>query len=411
MLFRRVDMKRRELLGLCGGALLSVPGRAAAKDSRELVSTPEKRAQYLKRMLRLLCTDIGPRPAGSKGCEEGARIIQRELEPALPVVALDTFPMTKWEPAGEPELRVGGRVLETYVAQNSPATPDGGAHGTLRKRGDGYEVVDEQSGRAGARINISQYGSRPASSLFTGEDQIARFSVGRRDAGFLEQAAREKLPVSAKAQVRWIPGATTSNVVGTLPGASKDEILMVAHADTQYNTPGANDNTASMIAMLMVAHAMSGKLPRRTMTFLASTGEEINFIGAKHYASVRRDKGTLGDIKVCVNLDSLTYGPNLQITTTDALLEKLILDVHHNLGIRSDPKVFHRDDPMDSAPFRAGGARTVHLNSRGQDDRTLPLYHRPEDRAETVDPALIEDSFRILVALEERLQTVRISEP
>jgi len=404
-------MKRRELLGLCGGALLQVPGRAAAKNSRELVGTPEKRAEYLKRMLRVLCTDIGPRPAGSKGCEAGARIIQRELELALPVVALDTFPLTKWELVGEPELRVGGRVLETYVAQNSPRTPDGGAHGTLRQSGDSYELVDEQSGRVGERINISQYGRRPASTLFTGEDQIACFSVGKQDAAFLDQAVREKLPVRAKAEVRWIPDATTSNVVGMLPGASKDEMLMVAHLDTQYNTPGANDNTASMIAMLMVAHAMSGKSPQRTMSFLASTGEEVYFLGAKHYASVRKDKGTLGNIKVCVNLDSLTYGPNLQITTTDGLLEKLILDAHRDLGIRSNPKVFHRDDTMDSAPFRAGGARTVHLNSRGQDDRTLPLYHRPEDRAETVDPALIEDSFRILVALEERLQTVRFSEP
>jgi hypothetical protein len=73
---------------------------------------------------------------------------------------------------------------------------------------------------------------------------------------------------------------------------------------------------------------------------------------------MRRDRGTIGNIKVCVNLDSLTYGPNLQINTTDAKLAQMIVDIHRDLGLRTEPKVFHRDDTMDSAPFGAAGART-----------------------------------------------------
>ncbi len=118
---------------------------------------------------------------------------------------------------------------------------------------------------------------------------------------------------------------------------------------------------------------------------------------------MRRDRGTLGNIKVCVNLDSLTYGPNLQINTTDAKLAQMILDIHRELGLRTEPKVFQRDDTMDSAPFGAAGARTVHLNSRGDDARTLPLWHRPEDRAETVKPEFVESSFLVLVELIRRL--------
>ena len=78
-------------------------------------------------------------------------------------------------------------------------------------------------------------------------------------------------------------------------------------------------------------------------------------MGAKHYALIRKEKGTLGDIKVCINLDSLTYGPNLQIATTDNELEKMLLVIHRDLGIRSEPKVIPRNDTMDSAPFHAGG--------------------------------------------------------
>jgi hypothetical protein len=48
------------------------------------------------------------------------------------------------------------------------------------------------------------------------------------------------------------------------------------------------------------------------------------------------------------------------------------------------------------------------LNSRGHDARTLPLNHRPDDRAETIDPALVENSYRILMELTRRLDTMRL---
>ncbi len=144
------------------------------------------------------------------------------------------------------------------------------------------------------------------------------------------------------------------------------------------------------------------------MTFLASTAEEGGSKGAQHYALSRKENGTLGRIKVCINLDSLTYGPNFQITTTDRALRQMLLDVHRDLGVRTEPRVFERDDTMDSAPFRAAGARTVHLNSRGYDARMLPLNHRPDDRAETIDAALVETSYRILMELTRRLDSAAL---
>jgi hypothetical protein len=407
------DIGRREWLSACveTGLILAAPLRCRAlqqdlPDSRYLVSTPAKRAEYLKNMLHVLCTELGPRPACSQACEAGAQIIKREMERALPLVELDTFAITGWELAGETELRVAGERLETYLAQNSPGTSEAGIRGVIRKtpaRTLQYEIADQHRERALARIDTGPFGPAVA-SLYRGDDGIPRFSVGKQDIPLLDKAARENLPVFAKAQVKLIPNCRTSNVAGTLPGASTDEILYVAHADTKYNSPGASDNTASMIAMLMLAHAISGTRPRRTVTFLASAAEEIGSVGAEHYAQSRKAKGTLGRVKFCVNLDSLTYGPNLQIYTTDWELQRMILDIHRDLGIHSDPKVFQRDDTMDSAPFKAAGARTVYFNSRGHDARTLPLNHRPDDRADTIYPELIESSFQVLLELTQRLE-------
>ncbi|MCC6862348.1 MAG: M28 family peptidase [Bryobacterales bacterium] len=392
-------MTRRELASLCGGVLLESRARGAG---RPVLSTPEERAAYLRTMLEALCTRIGPRPSPSKGYDAGAALIEREMKRFLPRVARDSFPVTGWEAVGEAQFRVGGRPLETYIAENSPATPPDGVRGRLRKAGL-YEIVEPASGEVLARAGISEFGRAIASS-HSGRDKVPLFNLGRQDVELLDRAAQEGAAAEARAAVRWIHGARTGNVAGTLPGASREEILFVAHADTKYNTPGANDNAASMICLLLLAQAMPAARPRRTVTFLATAAEERGYQGAKHYAAVRREKGTLGDIKVCINLDSLTYGPNLQIATRDEALARMILDVHRDLGLQSKPKVLHQDDTMDSAPFLAAGARTVHLNSRGDDARTLPLWHRPEDRPETVKPEFIEQSFRVLMELCARLQ-------
>jgi len=373
-------------------------------DSRALVETPAKRAEYLARMLRALCTEIGPRLACTQACERGAELIRKEMALALPRVALDTFTMTGWEVVGEQELQVGGKRLETYVAQYGPGTGAEGIRGVIAKNGAQYQIVDKASKKALANIDIGPFGPAVASSYRSGG--LPRFGAGRQEVPLLDKAMRARLPVFAKADARPIPDCKTSNVVGTLPGESADEILYIAHADTVYVSPGASDNTASMITMLMLAHGMSGARPKRTITFVASTAEEGGSHGAKHYAETRRQAGTLGRVKVCINLDSLTYGQNFQVTTTDKGLTDLIINIHKDLNIQAAPKIIEKDDTMDSGPFRAGGARTVHLNSRGHDARTLPLNHRPDDTAETIDPALVESSYRILMEMTRRLDAM-----
>lgn len=382
---------------------MSPLGLGAVLSRREL-DTPEQRAAYLREMLDALCTRIGPRPSGSAGFNKGIALVERELRRALPVVMRDSLRFRRWAVTGKPHFIVGDRALETFVADNSPETPGREVSGTLRKAGQ-YEVVDA-GGRVVARAGISEFG-RAIVTMHSGSDGATLFNVGRQDVELLERAIRDRTPVRANAKVKWIDNVESSSVAGSLPGNSKEEILIVAHADTKYNTPGANDNTASLIAMLMLAHAIPAAKPARTVSFLATTGEELTFFGAKHYAETRRAAGTLGGIKYCVNLDSLTYGPNLQINTTSAGLATMILDIHRDLRIGTAPKVFERDDTMDSAPFLASGARTVHLNSRGDDARTLPLWHRPEDRAETIRPEFVESSFRVLLELIARLQTAQ----
>jgi len=88
---------------------------------------------------------------------------------------------------------------------------------------------------------------------------------------------------------------TTENVLGFLPGTDlKDEILVVsAHYDhlgiiggEVYN--GADDDGSGTVGMLSIAQAFakaarSGHAPRRSLLFLANTGEEKGLLGSEYY--------------------------------------------------------------------------------------------------------------------------------
>ncbi|MDO7884728.1 M28 family peptidase [Hymenobacter cheonanensis] len=88
---------------------------------------------------------------------------------------------------------------------------------------------------------------------------------------------------------------TTENVLGFLPGTDlKDEIVVVsAHYDhlgviggEVYN--GADDDGSGTVGMLSIAQAFakaarSGHAPRRSLLFLANTGEEKGLLGSEYY--------------------------------------------------------------------------------------------------------------------------------
>ena len=56
--------------------------------------------------------------------------------------------------------------------------------------------------------------------------------------------------------------------------------------------------------------------------------------------------------------------------------------------------------------FRSAGARTVDLNSRGYDEKQLPLWHRPEDTADTVPLDCVENSFLVFDEYLRRIQNL-----
>lgn len=393
---------------LAMGAVEKPAKTGVIQDTRHLVESPEKRATYFEKMLQVLCSDLGPHPSGTREFERAAWIVLRELESAFPVSFLDRY-LDKWELVGFPEIIHRGKRLAIGVAENCAGTSDAGFNGIIERLdrdGIPYGIRDLSTGKIAAYINVSKdVGVQP--EYLIGKDVLSlpRFVIGIQDVPFVELLIKDQAQVQARVRVVYAPEIPTYNIVGTLPGKSCDEIVLIAHADSVIMTQGANDNTATAIIALMLAQAFSGTRLDRTLTILVTGSEEYGYMGAKHYAKRKEIEGTAKDLKFIINCDSLTYGPNLWASTRDEELMGLVKKIHVDLDMKTEP-IYSPDADWwmnDASCFRSmPNARGVNFNSRGYS--TLAANHTPDDDAENVPRDCAESSFLVLRELLNRLQ-------
>lgn len=104
---------------------------------------------------------------------------------------------------------------------------------------------------------------------------------------------------------------TSHNVVGRIPGSGEGCVVMTAHwdgygidrsaaGDNIWN--GAVDDAGGVAQLIEIArHLATGKRPRRTIMFVATTGEERGFLGSRHFLA--KAPCPEGEIAAVINLD------------------------------------------------------------------------------------------------------------
>lgn len=403
--------RRRFISSFSGAALIAGCSRGAMTlNSRDLVNTSEKRAEYLSRLLDEICIKLGPRPCGSPNFLASTEIMLREFSKATSSAMLDEYSFERWIPVGETEFYIGGNRIESYHGHGTAGTPPNGLTGIVKPCAEEklpWCIVEPASGEIIAYITGGYDLAVPLPYYMHKKplNSPPAFNIGKVDMPLIEKAASDGTPVHVKSEAHFEPDTKTANVVATIPGKSKEEILFIAHLDTVYNTVGANDNTASAIMLVMLAHAFSGDVPPKTLTFVACDGEEYDKLGAVNYAERRKREGTFGNIRYLVNFDSLTWGENMLIQTTDSGLRDMIPAIDSTLDLPGTPILTDGDGfALDGRPFRDDAIRAMYVNSRGGPN--LGVWHRPSDTPDSVDPAYAEIGFRMFEEYIRRLMSV-----
>jgi hypothetical protein len=197
--------------------------------------------------------------------------------------------------------------------------------------------------------------------------------------------------------------STPPNVVGLLrgidPTLSHTYIVLSAHfdhvgigvadaaGDSIYN--GADDDASGTSVLLEVAQAFQSmpRPPKRSIVFLAVSGEEKGLLGAAHFA--RKPTVPLDGIIANINLDMIgRNAPDTVIAvgqefTSLGDLARSIAAQHPELGLTVAPD----PDPSEQAFFRSDhlvfvkeDIPAIFFTTWTHDD-----YHQPSDEAESID--------------------------
>jgi len=194
-------------------------------------------------------------------------------------------------------LEIGGRRSANRAA-GAPAT-------SLYSKRPAIDWVDKagKSGGDSGSVRVTLSASRDmAERLFAGAPktlvairaEAARNGV--RPRGF---ALRPRLAIRSESS--W-EDFRSPEVIAKLPGAdprlATEHIVLMGHLDhlglSTTAKPGADainngalDNAAGVATMIEAAHAFvaSGKPPRRSVMFIANTGEELGLLGADYFAA------------------------------------------------------------------------------------------------------------------------------
>ena len=153
------------------------------------------------------------------------------------------------------------------------------------------------------------------------EDVEAIASLGARNANrpeALETVAVEveqqfrQMGLTSRRQTYEVDGQPFSNIEVEITGGDRpDQIVLIgAHYDTAYSSPGANDNATGVAALIELARAFADTTPARTLRFVAFTNEEPPFFWTENMGSAvyaNRVKARGEDILAMLSLETMGY--------------------------------------------------------------------------------------------------------
>ncbi len=251
-----------------------------------------------------------------------------------------------------------------------------------------------QSEVADAGLPVSWVSGRVAETILDskGENLAAlqrRLDEDLRPVSFIISGLTIHLKTELEREVR-----QTQNVVAWLEGSdpelSHEIVIIGAHYDHLGDKRGkiyfgADDNASGTAGLIEIAEAFTKTpiLPRRSIVFIAFSGEELGLLGSKYY--VEHTVAPLARTASMINLDMISRNEdnNLTVVGTNRSpeLHDVNLAANEEIGFNllyNGERYFKRSD---QACFAEHGVPVIFYNTDTHND-----YHRPTDTAEKINP-------------------------
>ena len=194
------------------------------------------------------------------------------------------------------------------------------------------------------------------------------------------------------------------NVIGVLPGRNRSlpAVMLMAHHDTVWGSPGAADDTAGVAATLEVARAIrAGGLSQRDLVVMFTDGEELGLQGARAFFANNALRQRIGAI---INMEARGGGGRTAMFQTSPANGAAMALFAQNVARPSAGSLavfLYRMLPNDTdlTPTLKGPYTSYNFAFIGRS----ALYHSPRATPDRLDQGALQDMGDQVLGLTQGL--------
>ncbi len=243
-------------------------------------------------------------------------------------------------------------------------------------------------------------GQNPFPLFEDGNFLIPSGSIGEQHLKELDRLSCLNVPVNLVIDSHKVEAKSRQIVASKTAKKSAGKIIIAAHMDTKYNTPGALDNAAGVAVLLQTAQSLKSSVydidivPFNSEEFYGANGE-LEYLKLLDSESKK--------IALMINIDSPCHkGSETAISfhNLNNPIEKIT-----NTLIANSPQISKGNAwyAGDHAPFIFRGVPCVVVTSSDFFDGALEHTHTPKDTLDTVDFELIKPTAQLLADVIDSL--------
>ncbi len=186
-----------------------------------------------------------------------------------------------------------------------------------------------------------------------------------------------------QSEARRIP-TTACNVIARQSPDAPRKIIFSAHIDAEDHTPGASDNAAGVVALLLLAEMLTGRQSDVGLEFVAFNGEDHYSAGGQ-MDYLRRYGARLKEAVIGINIDDAGYIHGKTAYSfyecPDALQEAVRVTFGRYAGLMEGPCWYQSDHMI----FAQNGIPAMAITSEAVGELMRDITHTPNDSPDKVD--------------------------
>lgn len=328
--------------------------------------------------------DCGNKAVGSDAHQQAEELIFASLKQLSPAAEKMEFTFDGWETSGNSFLQLSSPFYKNFDCWIFLGSGSGSFEGEIHPMGythvwnmypwKRFAVIDK--GKIVAYISGRNDGDTLSQTLIEGNSLFPHFILGKNDIALLEGLTQGegKIYVKGFAGCRHVSNMRGCNLI--LPIKSGKEkhpgkVVLTAHYDTMYNTPGAYDNAAGAAVLMQLAKIFSEKQPSCNLELVFTDAEEHGLAGSRYYANQISPE----TIEYVINIDGVGRGDELEIWSGNESFEQSVFKILNSLNYPK--KQCYRNPPppgSDHDPFYRRGIPSCMLTFNDQG-----ILHTPFD--------------------------------